>query len=78
MKLTDSFGRIHDYVRISLIDKCNLNCIYCNPSNSFARFESNKSILTYEELFRLIKILVRDLEVKKSDSPAVNHSSEKM
>lgn len=65
MKLIDSFNRVHDYVRISLIDKCNLNCIYCNPSNSLARFESNKSILTYEELFRLIKILVRDLEVKK-------------
>lgn len=65
MKLIDNFNRIHDYVRISLIDKCNLNCVYCNPSNSFARFESNKSILTYEELFRLIKILVRDLEVKK-------------
>jgi cyclic pyranopterin phosphate synthase len=65
MKLIDSYNRIHDYVRISLIDKCNLNCIYCNPSNSFGHFESNKSILTYEELFRLVKILVRDLEVTK-------------
>ncbi|GMU95580.1 GTP 3',8-cyclase MoaA [Ignavibacterium album] len=65
MKLIDNFNRIHDYVRISLIDKCNLNCIYCNPSNTLSKFESNKSILSYEELFRLIKILVRDLEVKK-------------
>lgn len=65
MKLIDNFNRIHDYVRISLIDKCNLNCIYCNPSNTLAKFESNKSILSYEELFRLIQILVRDLEVKK-------------
>lgn len=65
MKLIDNFDRIHDYVRISLIDKCNLNCIYCNPSNTLLHFESNKSILTYEELYRLIKILVRDLEVKK-------------
>lgn len=65
MRLKDNFNRIHDYVRISLIDKCNLNCIYCNPSNTFAKYESNKSILSYEELFRLIAILVRDLEVKK-------------
>lgn len=65
MKLIDNFNRIHDYIRISLIDKCNLNCIYCNPSNTLAKFESNKSILSYEELFRLIQILVRDLEVKK-------------
>lgn len=65
MKLVDNFNRIHDYIRISLIDKCNLNCIYCNPSNTLAKFETNKSILSYEELYRLIKILVRDLEVKK-------------
>ncbi|MBK6913064.1 MAG: GTP 3',8-cyclase MoaA [Ignavibacteriales bacterium] len=65
MKLIDNFNRIHDYVRISLIDKCNLNCIYCNPSNSFVHFDSKKSILTYEELYRLIKILVRDLDVRK-------------
>ncbi|MGK9476352.1 GTP 3',8-cyclase MoaA [Melioribacter sp. OK-6-Me] len=65
MKLIDNFNRIHDYVRISLIDKCNLNCIYCNPSNMLAKYESNKSILSYEELFRLIQILLRDLEVNK-------------
>ncbi|AFN74318.1 molybdenum cofactor synthesis 1 [Melioribacter roseus P3M-2] len=65
MKLTDKFGRIHDYVRISLIDKCYFNCIYCNPSNSPARYDTNKSILSYEELYRLIRILVRNLEVKK-------------
>lgn len=65
MKLLDKFNRVHDYVRISLIDKCNLNCIYCNPSNSLVKFESNKSILSYEELYRLIKILVNNLEVKK-------------
>ncbi len=65
MKLVDNYNRIHDYVRISLIDKCNLNCIYCNPSNYHIKFEKNKSILSYEELYRLIKILVRDLEVKK-------------
>lgn len=65
MKLIDNYNRIHDYVRISLIDKCNLNCIYCNPLNSFIKYEFNKSILSYEELYRLIHILVRDLEVKK-------------
>ncbi len=65
MKLIDNFNRIHNYVRISLIDKCNLNCIYCNPSNTFTKYESNKSILSYEELYRLIQILLRDLEIKK-------------
>ncbi len=65
MKLVDSFGRIHDYIRISLIDKCNLNCIYCNPVKSFDTSLTKKDILSYEELIRLITILVKDLEVKK-------------
>ncbi len=65
MKLTDSYGRIHDYIRISLIDKCNLNCIYCNPQNQPFSSSKRDSILSYEELIRLITILVRDLEVKK-------------
>ena len=29
--LTDGFGRTHDYLRISLADKCNLRCSYCKP-----------------------------------------------
>lgn len=29
--LTDSFGRIHDYLRISLTDRCNFRCLYCLP-----------------------------------------------
>jgi GTP 3',8-cyclase / cyclic pyranopterin monophosphate synthase len=65
MKLTDSFGRIHDYIRISLIDKCNLNCIYCNPQNQPVNSSKRDSILSYEELIRLITILVRDLGVRK-------------
>lgn len=65
MKLVDRFGRVHDYVRISLIDKCNLNCVYCNPVNSLVKFASNKMILSYEEIYRLVKVLVVNLEVKK-------------
>lgn len=65
MKLIDNFNRTHDYIRISLIDKCNLNCIYCNPNNQIFSSLKNNSILSYEELIRLIRILVRDCEVKK-------------
>lgn len=64
MNLTDTYGRIHDYIRISLVDKCNLNCIYCNPGKQTITSKS-KFILSYEELIRLITILVRDLNVKK-------------
>jgi sulfatase maturation enzyme AslB (radical SAM superfamily) len=29
--LTDTFGRFHNYLRISLTEKCNLRCVYCMP-----------------------------------------------
>lgn len=64
-KLTDKFGRVHTYLRISITDKCNLNCIYCNPSDSVLKGELSGSILSYEELIRLIKIFVADLGFTK-------------
>lgn len=32
--LTDRFGRIHNYLRISLTDVCNFNCTYCMPESA--------------------------------------------
>ncbi|SVA28675.1 uncharacterized protein METZ01_LOCUS81529, partial [marine metagenome] len=29
--LFDQFGRIFDYLRIAVNEKCNLRCIYCMP-----------------------------------------------
>jgi len=29
--LRDSFGRVIDYLRISVTDRCNLRCVYCMP-----------------------------------------------
>ncbi|KAI9793733.1 MAG: hypothetical protein M1833_000679 [Piccolia ochrophora] len=29
--LTDDFNRHHDYLRISITEKCNLRCLYCMP-----------------------------------------------
>jgi cyclic pyranopterin phosphate synthase len=29
--LTDSFRRQHDYLRISITERCNLRCLYCMP-----------------------------------------------
>ena len=31
--LVDSHGRIHDDLRISVTDRCNLRCIYCMPEH---------------------------------------------
>lgn len=33
--LTDSFNRQHDYLRISITERCNLRCLYCMPEGAF-------------------------------------------
>ena len=34
--LYDSFGRIHNYLRISVTDQCNFRCTYCMPEEEYA------------------------------------------
>ena len=33
--IADSFGRVHNYLRISLTDNCNLRCFYCMPEEDY-------------------------------------------
>lgn len=64
IQLVDKFERVHDYLRISLTDKCNLKCLYCNPDGDIQKL-LHSQILTYDELTRLIKIFVSRLGTKK-------------
>jgi cyclic pyranopterin phosphate synthase len=34
--IVDAFHRVHDYLRISLTDNCNLRCFYCMPEEDYA------------------------------------------
>jgi len=36
LSLVDTFGRVHDYLRISLTERCNLRCTYCMPEEGIA------------------------------------------
>ncbi len=56
-ELVDGFDRIARKLRISVTDRCNMRCIYCMPENNTEWFEQS-NVLTYEEIFRLAKILV--------------------
>ena len=47
--VTDSFGREIDYLRISIIDHCNLRCVYCMPMRGLT-FAPNEALLTADEL----------------------------
>lgn len=47
--LKDSFGRKIDYLRISVIDRCNLRCVYCTPEEGIDLLP-HEDILSYEEM----------------------------
>jgi cyclic pyranopterin phosphate synthase len=56
--LVDTFGRVADDLRISVTDRCNFRCTYCMPAEGLAWLPKSE-ILTFEELTRLLGILVR-------------------
>src|SRR6266699_1671076 len=55
--LVDSFHRIHDNLRISVTDRCNIRCFYCMPETG-VRFVDRSEILDFEEIERFARIAV--------------------
>ena len=56
--LTDSFGRVVNYLRIWLTDQCNFRCIYCLPPEGLPCL-SQKEILSDDAILRFVTIAVR-------------------
>lgn len=57
--LTDSFGRFHSYLRISLTERCNLRCTYCMPPEG-VELKPRADILTFEEIELLARLFVSE------------------
>src|SRR5246500_3410449 len=55
--LVDSYGRIHDNLRISVTDRCNIRCFYCMPEHD-VQFVERREILDFEEIERFVRIAV--------------------
>ncbi len=53
--LIDSFGRLHDNLRVSVTDRCNIRCYYCMPERD-VEFVPRAEILTFEEIERFVRI----------------------
>ena len=53
--MKDSHGRVIDYLRISLTDRCNFRCIYCMPEDGVEPL-SHDDILRIEEIERLVRV----------------------
>ncbi len=55
--LTDSFGRKHTYLRISLTERCNLRCSYCMPQEGVPLLPKDH-LMTADEIFEISKLFV--------------------
>ena len=55
--LIDSFNRIHNYLRISLTDNCNLRCFYCMPEENY-EFTPASRLMQEDEIISLAKIFI--------------------
>ncbi|MBK8476736.1 MAG: GTP 3',8-cyclase MoaA [Opitutaceae bacterium] len=51
----DPFGRIVDYLRISITDRCNERCLYCMPEG-YKGWESKPDHLSAEEIVRVVRV----------------------
>ena len=57
-KLVDNCNRQLNYLRLSITDRCNLQCRYCVPQDLIPKL-SKDEILTYEEILRVVRIATR-------------------
>lgn len=55
--ITDSYNRIHNYIRISLTDNCNLRCFYCMPEEDY-EFTPASRLMQVEEITKLATTFV--------------------
>ncbi len=55
--LIDNFGRLHDNLRISVTDRCNIRCFYCMPETG-VKFQPHDQILRFEEIERFVRAAV--------------------
>ena len=53
-QLIDTFGRVHNNLRISVTDRCNLRCTYCMPEEVV--FLDKGELLTFEEITRFVHV----------------------
>ena len=61
--LVDRFGRVHDNLRISVTDRCNIRCFYCMPETE-VRFVERREILDFEEIERFARVTA-ELGIRK-------------
>ena len=78
--IVDNFGRVHDYLRISLTERCNLRCFYCMPEEGI-ELRDKAEFMSSEEVLFIAKKYV-ELGVKKirltGGEPLIKKNAEKL
>jgi cyclic pyranopterin phosphate synthase len=54
--IADGSGRSIGYLRISVVDRCNLRCDYCRPSSAGYHAAPRQDLLSFEEIERVVRI----------------------
>lgn len=57
--IKDAYNRIHNYLRISLTDNCNLRCFYCMPEEDYD-FTLASKLMQVDEIVALSKVFVAE------------------
>ncbi|MCU0381175.1 MAG: radical SAM protein, partial [Chitinophagaceae bacterium] len=55
--IKDQFNRIHNYLRISLTDNCNLRCFYCMPEEDYSFTPAGK-LIQADEMEAMARIFI--------------------
>ena len=82
--ITDKMGRPLRDLRLSVTDRCNFRCTYCMPAEIFGegyRFLPKQELLSFEEIDRLVRVIVRLGAVKlriTGGEPLVRQDIEKL
>ena len=56
--LIDTFGRVHNNLRISVTDRCNIRCFYCMPADDVV-FMKRSELLSFEEIERFVHVATK-------------------
>ncbi len=55
--LIDGHGRVVNYLRVSVTERCNFRCLYCMPQKPFS-WVPKENLLSFDELFKFIKVAI--------------------
>lgn len=56
-RLIDQYKRTHNYLRISLLERCNLRCTYCMPEEGI-KLRNKSEFMSEEELLEIVQVFV--------------------